>query len=171
MTLPAKQCSLDPLPTWLMKDCVSVLAPCVTSIINASLRTGYFSLEWRKAIVLPLLKKSGLGEITPGNYRPVSNVTFLSKVVERIVHRQMSSNLIVNKLMPEFHSAYWPGHSTEMAVLKVFSDISDAIDKGNRALLSFLDLSAPFDTVDHHMLRQRLQRSFGVDGIAIQCLI
>ena len=168
MTSPAKQCSLDPLPTWLMKDCVSVLAPCVTSIINTSLRTGYFPLAWRKAIVSPLLKKSGLDESTPGNYRPVSNITLLSKVLECGVHRQMSSHLIVNKHMPEFQSAYRPGHSTETAVLKVFSDIIDAIDKGELALLSLLDLSAAFDTVDHHILRQRLQRSFGVDRTAIQ---
>ena len=86
MTSPTKQCSLDPLPMWLMNDCVSVLAPCVTSIINASLRTGYFPLAWRKAIVSPLLKKSGLDESTPGNYRTVSNVTFLSKVLERVVN-------------------------------------------------------------------------------------
>ena len=110
MTSPAKQCSLDPLPTWLMKECVSVLAPCVTSIINVSLRTGYFSLAWRKAIISPLLKKSGLDESTPGNDRPVSNVTFLSKVLERVVHRQMSSYLIVNKLMQDFQLAYRPGH-------------------------------------------------------------
>ena len=95
----------------------------------------------------------------------MSNVTFLSKVLERVVHQQMSSYLIVNKLMPEFQSANWPGHSTETAALKVFSDIIDAIDKGQLALLSLLDLSAAFDTVDHHILRQRLQRSFGVDGI------
>ena len=98
----------------------------------------------------------------------MSNVTFLSKVLERVVHRQMSSYLIVNKLMPDFQSAYRPGHYTETAVLKVFSDIIDAIDKGQLALLSLFDLSASFDTVDHHILRQRLQRSFGVDGIAIQ---
>ena len=102
MTSPAKQCSLDPLPTWLVKDCVSVLAPCITSVINASLRTCYFPLAWRKAIVSQLLKKSGRDESTPCNYRPVSNVTFLSKVLERVVLRQMSSYLIVNKLMPEF---------------------------------------------------------------------
>ena len=57
---------------------------------------------------------------------------------------------------------------TETAVLKVFSDIIDSIDKGQLAILSLLDLSAAFDTVDHHILRQRLQRSFEVDGIAIQ---
>ena len=145
MTSPAKQCSLDSLPTWLMNDCVSVLAPCVTSIINASLRTGYFPLAW--AIVSLLLKKSGLDESTSGNYRPVSNLTFLSKVFERVVHRQMSPYLIVNKLMPEFQSAYRPDHSTETAVLKVFSDIIDAIDKGQLALLSLLDLSAAFGTL------------------------
>ena len=66
-------------------------------------------------------------------------------------------------------SAYRPGHSTETAVLKSFSDIIDAIDKGQLALLSLLDLSAAFDTVDHHILRQRLQRNFGVHWIAIQC--
>ena len=137
-------------------------------IINASLRTGYFPLVWRKAIISRLLKKSGLDESAPGNYRPASNVTFLSKVLERIVHQQMSSYLIVNKLMIEFQSAYWPGHSTETAVVKVFSNIIDEIDKGQLALLSLLDLSAAFDTIDHPILRQRLQRSFEVDGIAIQ---
>ena len=80
----------------------------------------------------------------------------------------MSSYLIVNKLMPEFQSAYRPGQSTKTAVLKVFWDIIDTIDKGQLALLSLLDLSAAFDTVDHHSIRQQLQRSFGVDGIAIQ---
>ena len=93
-----------------MKNCVSVLALCVTSIINASLQTGYFSLAWRKAIVSLLLKKFGFDEITPGNYRPVSSVTFLLNVLELVVHREISSYLIVNKLMVEFQSAYRPGH-------------------------------------------------------------
>ena len=88
------------------------------------------TLAWRKAIVSPLLKKSGRDESTPGNYRPVSNVTFLSKVLERVVHRQMSSYLIVNKRKPECQPAYRPGHSTGTAVLKVFANIIDAIDKG-----------------------------------------
>ena len=70
--------------------------------------------------------------------------------------------------MPEFQSAYRPGHSIETAVLKLFSDITDAIDKGQLAFRFLLDLSAAFDTVDHQILRQRLQRSFGFDGIAIQ---
>ena len=84
-----------------------------------------------------------------------------------MVHRQLASYLDNNKLLPEFQSAYRHGHSTETAVLKVFSDIVDAIDLGKLALLSLLDLSAAFDTVHHRILEERLSRSFGIDATAL----
>ena len=129
----------------------------------------------------PLLKKSGLDESVPTNYRPVSNLTFLSKLLERVVHRQTIDYLLKHKLLPEFQSAsrrhkllpefqsaYRRGHSTETAVLKVFSDIIEAMDKGDLAMLSLLDLSTALDTVDRPILSERLERSFGVNDASLR---
>ena len=127
---PSKQCSLDPLLTWLLKDCVTILGPYITNIINISLSTGVFPKPWKDALISPLLKKAYLDEVAPANFRPVSNLLFLSKLLERVVHRQLAGYLNSNKLQPEFQSAYRHGHSTETAALKVFSDIVDAIDLG-----------------------------------------
>ena len=76
----------------------------------------------------------------------------------------MVAHLSSNGLLPEFQSAYRKGHSTETAVLEIFSDIVDDMDKGKFVLLSLLDLSAAFDTVDHDILLHRLSTSFGVSS-------
>lgn len=136
---------LDPLLTWLLKDCVSVLAPRVTNIINAILRTDYFPSKWRKTFVSTVVTKSCLNENISGKYRPMFNVALFSKVLERVVHRRTSTYLVDNKLMPELQSAYRSGHSTETAVLKVFSDIIDAIDKESWRSSLFLT-SQPYST-------------------------
>ena len=82
------------------------------------------------------------------------HLTFLSKLLDRVVHQSTIDYLLNHKLLPEFQSAYRHGHSINSAVLKVLSDIIDAIDKGHLALLSLLDLSAAFDTVDHFSLSE-----------------
>ena len=75
----------------------------------------------------PLLKKAGLDDSIVSSYRPVSNLPHLSNILERIVHHQVISHVEEFKLLPDFQSAYRCGHSTETAVLKVFSDLIDAI--------------------------------------------
>ena len=97
---PSKQCQLDSLPTWLLKDCIALLAPSITHIIKSSITAGCFPTPWKHAMVSPLLKKSGLDESVPSNYRPVSNLTFLSKFLELVVHRQTTDYLLKHKLLP-----------------------------------------------------------------------
>jgi hypothetical protein len=161
MESPNKQCDLDYLPTWLLKNCADSLAPFITRIVNKSLSSGVFPESWKHAKITPLIKKTGLDPSLPASYRPVSNLTFLSKVLERIVHKQLVQYLTVNNLFPHLQSAYRRSHSTETALLKVFTDIINSIDAGEVALLSFLDFSAAFDTVDHKILLQKLSSSFG----------
>ena len=79
------------------------------------------------------------------NYRPVSNLSFLSKVTENIVLSQLSAYLSANNLFPTSQSAYYPGHSTETAHLKAMNDVLHALDDGDVSLLTFLDLSAAFE--------------------------
>jgi hypothetical protein len=97
-------------------------------------------------------------------YRPISNLTVLSKLLERLVSQQLTTYLKDNRLLPDLQSAYRVHHSTETAVLKVLSDTLLALDSGDLAVLTLLDLSAAFDSVDHETLLSRLQQSYGLEG-------
>jgi len=86
------------------------------------------------------------------NYRPISNLTVFSKLLERLVAKQLLNYLTTTRLLPDLQSAYRANNSTETAILKVLSDILLAVDKGNLAMLTLLDLPAAFDKVDHTIL-------------------
>jgi len=86
------------------------------------------------------------------SYRPIANLPVLSKVLERLVAKQLLSHLDEFKLLPDQQSAYRAHHSTETAVLNVLSDILTAVDNGDLAMLALLDLSAAFDSVDQRIL-------------------
>jgi hypothetical protein len=164
---PNKQSSTDPLPTWLLKDCMESLLPALKLMLNMSLRIGYFPEYWTDAIVTPLLKKMGIELIYP-NYRPVSNLTFVSKLVERASASQLTYHMQEKHPLPKYQSAYRTFHSTETALLKVQSDLLLNMDKQRLTLLVMLDLSAAFDTIDHQIMLDTLKYDAGVDGIALQ---
>ena len=115
-------CRLDPAPTWLMKDCVNELSPIFTQIINFSLTSGSVPSIWKSALVVPLPKKTGL-ELTFNNFRPVSNLSLISKVGEKVVIPQILDHCCDHAPLPSHQSAYHQHHSTETALLKVHNDI------------------------------------------------
>ena len=98
-------------------------------------------------------------------YRPFSNLSVISKLLERTVAKQLIRYL--KDLLPNLQSAYRSGHSTETAVLKVLADILQALDAGDFALLISLDLSAAFDSVDHPTLLERLRISYGINDAVL----
>ena len=159
---PTASCDLDPAPTWLIKQSIDPLVPLFTSIVNKSLAEGNVPRSFKNALVRPLLKKQGLDKEVLKNYRPVSNLPFVSKVLERVVAKRLDAHLDVNKLHDTYQSGYRRFHSTETALLKTHTDILEALDKGSMAVLIMLDLSAAFDTLDHKILLKRLHGSFGV---------
>ena len=165
---PTKSCALDPIPTWLLKQCQDQLAPVLTTIVNASLSCAEFPTELKKALLTPLIKKIILDCEIFKNYRPVSNLSFNSKLVERVVCVQLVEHLKTNNLYEIFQSAYRQLHSTETALLRVQNDLPQAVDNEGGAILVLLDLSAAFDTIDNQKLLNLLNQSFGIRGVALK---
>ena len=164
---PNKQCDLDPVPTCILKQCTDIIAPVITTIINNSLAKGTVPDAFKTAIVKPLLKKPGL-ETIHKNYRPLSNLAFVSKLIEQCVIDQLEGYYEENELSDPFQSAYKPFHSTETALLHIVNDILWRLDTGELVLMAMLDLSAAFDTIDHDIIIRRLRTTQGLDGNVIQ---
>ena len=158
---------LDPMPSSLVSDCLDVLLPVTSKIINSSLVHGYFPQVWKEALVKPLLKKAGLAADFD-NLRPISNLRFISKLTERAVYNQTYDHLMANDLLPKLQSAYRKRYSTETALIKIYNDILLSMNQQHVTLLVLLDLSAVFDTVDHSILLERLTKSFGISGKALK---
>ena len=143
--LPTKHCQLDRAPTHLVKEAILLLAPVISTIVNRSLQESYVPVVQKTAIIIPRLKKSHLDPKEPCNYRPISNLSFLSKVIEWTVLEQFLCHLTEAALIPDRQSAYLAHCSTETALLRVHTDICTSLDNGDCTLLALLDLSAAFD--------------------------
>ena len=120
----------------------------------------------KHAIINPILKKLGL-ELLKKNFRPVSNLPFLSKLIEKAAAIQLIDHLSANDLMEIFQSAYQTYHSTETALVRVQNDILLELDNQNIVLLILLDLSAALDTINHKILLERLSTRMEIQGTAL----
>ena len=120
--------------------------------------------------VKPLLKKPSLDKELLKNYRPVSNLPYISKVIEKVVAKRLDDHINENSLYDNLQSAYRAFHSTETALLRVHHDIAASLDMGNCVALVMLDLSAAFDLIDHTILLRRLELSYGISGTALKWL-
>ena len=166
---PPKSCKLDSMPTTLLKVHRNVIAPHIKDIVNTSVVSGRFTRNIKQALLRPLLKKKGL-DLTLNNYRPVSNLAYISKIIERVVCDQLTSYIANSDKIEKLQSAYKQGHSTKTAMLKVKTDILDAMDQRKVVCLVLLDLSAAFDTVNHDHLLNCLKYRFEVVGTALAWL-
>ena len=165
--MASKSCDLDPVPTWLVKDCLEELAPPLTSIINKSLCRASVPEPLQRAVVMPTIKDPNGDLDLLSNYRPVSNIAFVSKVLEKVVLNQMNDYLLKNDLLNANQSGYRTGHSCETLLAGMFDDLLKELDSGKVAALMLLDMSAAFDTVDHEKLIEVLEVRFGVKGSAL----
>ncbi|KAK3735511.1 hypothetical protein RRG08_007130 [Elysia crispata] len=129
-----------------------------------------FPPSLKQAYVTPLIKKASLDKEEMKNYRPVSNIPIISKLIEKIVSSRILQHLAFNNLHTNFQSAYKKHHSSESALLRLANDILRYIDNKKSVLLILLDLSAAFDTIDYDILLARAHSRFGIDGKALYWL-
>ncbi|KAF7247841.1 CUB and sushi domain-containing protein 1, partial [Varanus komodoensis] len=160
-------CLLDPCPSWLIKDSKHGIGTWILEVVNASLREGRVPAPLKEAVVRPVLKKASLDPGMAANYRPVANIPFLGKVLERVVAGQLQALLDETDYLDPFQSGFRPGYGTESALVALYDDLCREKDRGSASLLVLLDLSAAFDTIDHGILLDRLA-GLGVGGTALR---
>ena len=163
-------CDLDPFPTLLLKQCIDDLFVPITAIINLSMREGVVPPHFKQALVTALIKKKTLCRNEFKNDRPISNLSVLSKILEKIVAKRLNAHIEEHLLSNHvgLQSAYKRFHSTETALLKIHNDVICNMDNGKVTALTLLYLSAAFDTIDHSTLLERLHVHFGISGTVLQ---
>lgn len=159
----------DPVPVDLLSPNIDVFIPFWVEIVNLSLELGDMD-GMISAVVIPLIKElsSIIDTENFKNYRPVSNLLLVSKIVERVVQRRLEKHMIKNNLQSIKNYGYMKNHSTELLLLKVVDDLFDAFDKNLPSVVILLDLSAAFDTVDHEKLLKILETEIGIRGTALK---
>ena len=125
-----KSCLLDPLPTFLIKECIDILLPSITKLVNCSLWERLVPDGFKKAVVSPLIKKASLPAEDLKNYRPVSGLSFISKLMECVVAKQLIDHIHRQGLDNSYQSAYKSGHSTETALIFIKNDIHLSLSRG-----------------------------------------
>ena len=163
---PIKTCDLDPLPADLMKNHHDLLIAELCEIVNLSLTTSSMN-GLKSAHLTPLIKGNSLDSSILKNYRPVSNLAFVGKLIEKVVQIRLSEHLEENNLNIPYQSAYKKNFSTETLLIRVVNDLLIAADENKATVVMLLDLSAAFDTVDHNKLLHILEQEIGIKGNAL----
>ena len=157
----------DPIPAPVLKLVIESLLPYLLELVNLSLETGDIS-GLKESVIIPLLKKLNLDSEQFRNYRPIVNLQFLSKLIEKVVLKQLLTHMKSNHLECPDQFAYKKNHSTETILLQVVDEVLIGFDEGSCTILVLLDMSAAFDTVDVKKLLEILENKFGLKGIVLK---
>ena len=166
-SMPAKTSPLDYLPTNLLKSSADLFGQIIATLANKSFSEGSFPESFKSAQVKPLLKKTGLDPDNLSNYRPISNLNTISKIIERLFLSRLRIHIAATGNFNSKQSGFRTNHSTETALQSIFNDVYRAIDAKKLTLLVALDISAAFDALEHNILLRRLQYTFGISGPAL----
>ena len=155
----------DEFPPFVGKSCVDAFIEPLTHLINLSLRSGVFPSELKLAKVVPIFKAGDTSAIN--NYRPISVLSFFSKVFEKIVYNHVLDFIDDNNVLYDYQYGFRHSHSTQQAIITLVDRITKSLDKGHIAITILLDLKKDFDTVDHRILLRKLY-AYGIRGALLK---
>ena len=166
-SLPNKSSPLDLIPTSTFKRFSHFFALIIFKLTNLSFSQAILPASFKTAQVFSLLKKGNLDPAIPSNYRPISNLSTISKIIERLVHSRITSHVSSSPNFNPFQSVYCKHHSTESTLLRITDSLRNICATGHATVLVSLDLSAAFDTLDHNILIDILNRHFNISDLAL----
>ncbi|MCG8032729.1 MAG: hypothetical protein JAY75_14385 [Candidatus Thiodiazotropha taylori] len=150
-----KATGLDGIGPRLLKIAPHILAPSITNIINKSLESGIFPSAWKEAKVSPIHKTGSKDDVN--NYRPISILPTLSKIIEKWIQKKLMTFLDKHSLLHKHQSGFRAGHSTESALIRMTDEWLKAINDGKLIGSVMIDFRKAFDLVDHELLLKKLQ--------------
>ena len=156
----SKASGMDDIDTYIIKLLVDVTLPAITHLVNLSIQQASFPELYKKSKVIPLFKKDD--PLLPKNYRPVAILCIVSKVIERAVFLQIVEYMSSNDLFHPNHHGFRADHSTTTAMIQMYDNWVQAVDRGELVGVCMLDMSAAFDVVDHDLLIKKL-KLYGFD--------
>ena len=156
-----KATSLDKLPPGMLKDCSEHIATPLYHIVNMSLQSSTVPLAWKQAKLVPIFKSGDTNKAE--NYRPISVLPALSKLLEKAVHSQLMEYLETNKLLNQSQFGYRANRSTQLATTLLVDEIREAGENGKLVGALFLDLSKAFDTISHDVILEKLKTYAVID--------
>ena len=165
--MPSKSSNLDYVPTSLLKTCHPVFSKLIAKLATLSFQEGCFPDSFKTALVTPHIKKPNFDSSNLSNYRPISNLNNISKILEKLFLTRFQGHILASPNFNPRQSAYRRNHSTETALLCTLDHVFHSADAHKSTILVSLDLSAAFKTIDHSILLNRLQSSFRVSGTAL----
>ena len=161
---------LDPLPPSCMKSNIDILIPHFYGLVKSVFEECYFPKLLKTGIVFPRVKDLKGDASLLSNYRPLTNISFLSKIVEKSIALQLMQYLETNNMLPAAQSAYRKNHSTETTLVSLMNDLLIHVDNGQTAVLLALDQSAAFDVLEIDVLLRRLECRFAIQDGALRLL-
>eukprot|EP00662_Eupelagonemidae_sp_cell21_P057186 gene57186-biopygen88313 len=165
---PTRSAGIDEVPMAMLTRHKEVLGEHIARVVNAVIETEW-PKGWKSAEVMPLWKKKGSTN-DPTKYRPVALLPAISRVVERVLAKQLKEHVRRAKLMPLFQHGFVPGRSCETAVMQLVDLVATARDRGETVYVASADCSAAFDTIDHEIMLERLERQAGIGGTALKLI-
>ena len=164
---PKSSCGFDEISVKLIKFAKNELCKPITVIVNQCLETGIFPDKLKNAKVIPLFKKGDPEQID--NYRPISILPAISKIIEKTIFIQLYEYFNTNDLLYKSQYGFRPKHSAELAALEIVDKIIYQMDNSETPISVFLDLSKAFDVLDHNILLYKL-KYYGINSNSLQLL-
>ncbi|CAB4005710.1 Hypothetical predicted protein [Paramuricea clavata] len=161
----SKSTGIDNIPAIALKLSAEVIGPSLTWIYNLSIETGIYVDEWKKAWVMPIFKSDDRKRCE--NYRLISILPIVSKILERSVFNQIYKFLNDNSLLSKHQSGFRPKHSTLTTLIQMCDTLYENMDNGQLSGVVFLDIRKAFDSIDHTILLQKMNDQFGIKNVEL----